>query len=359
MRIDGVELRQFRSYEKAGFAFSAGVNIVCGDNGRGKTNLLEALWLLTGVRSWRAAKKAVLVRWEQERALLRARVFTGGRSCELRLELPAAGRAAAMVNGVRLKRQSALSEHLRCVLFSPEDLSLVKGPAAGRRAFLDDALCQLRPRYAEVLGKYQYLLDSKSKLLRDENQRSYAERLLPDYDAQLALLGAVLIGYRVRFCAALEGEATRLHHEISGGKERLSLQYQTVSAVTDPAGPEVRVRQELLDHLIAHRQAELQSGSCLSGIHRDDLLLHLDGREARAYASQGQTRSAALALKFAERELFCRDAGEPPVLLLDDVLSELDGERRAFVAQHAMGGQTILTCCEDQRQFAGANVISL
>lgn len=359
MRIDGIELRQFRSYEKAAFAFSPDVNIVCGDNGRGKTNLLEAVWLLTGVRSWRAARKSVLVRWEQERALLRARVLAHGRPCEVRLELPAAGRALATVNGVRLRRQSELSETLRCVLFSPEDLTLVKGPAAARRDFLDDALCQLRPRYAEALGRYQYLLDSKNKLLRDENQRAYAEKLLPDFDAQLASLGAVLIGYRARFCRELGRQAALLHGEISGGRETLTLRYQTVSTVADPLAPEPEVAQRLREHLLAHRQAELQSGGCLSGVHRDDLLLDIGGREARAYASQGQTRSAALALKFAERELFCRDAGEPPVLLLDDVLSELDAERRAFVSQHATGGQTILTCCEDPRQFEGANVIAL
>lgn len=359
MKVESIALREFRSYERAEFDFSDGVNIVCGDNGRGKTNLLEAIWLLTGTRSWRAARKAVLVRWEQECALLRAKVFTGGRECELRLELPAAGRTQAAVNGVRLRRQGELSDSLRCVLFSPEDLLLVKGPAAGRRELMDDALCQLRPRYAEVLARYQYLLESKGKLLRDERQKDYAEQLLPDFDTQLAQLGALLIEYRARFCRELAKEASRLHGEISGGKEELSLCYQTVSSVCDPLAPVGEIEQSLREHLLSHRQAELRSGTCLSGVHRDDLLLSIDGREARAYASQGQSRSAALALKFAQRELFCRDAGEPPVLLLDDVLSELDGERRAFVARRAQGGQTIITCCEDERTFPGANIIPL
>jgi len=359
MRIESIALREFRSYEREEFSFSGEVNIVCGDNGKGKTNLLEALWVLTGGRSWRAARKTALVRWEQERALLRAKIITHDRECELRLELPVEGRASASANGVKLRRLSDLSDSLRCVLFSPEDLALVKGPAAGRREFLDDAMCQLRPRYAETLSRYQYLLESKGKLLRDENQRSYAERLLPDLDIQLARLGAVLIGYRARFCTSLSKEAEHLHSEISGGRETLTLRYQTVSSVEDPLAEERFVEQALMEHLLSHRQAELRSGICLSGVHRDDLLLEINGREARTFASQGQARSAALALKFAEREIYCRDAGEPPVLLLDDVLSELDGARRAFVAEHAIGGQTIITCCEDARAFPGACVIAL
>lgn len=359
MRIETIALREFRSYEKEEFSFSEDVNIVCGDNGKGKTNLLEALWVLTGARSWRAARKSALVRWEQEKALLRAKIVTHGRKCEIRLELPAEGRVLAAVNGVRLRRLNDLSDSFRCVLFSPEDLVLVKGPAAGRREFLDDAICQLRPRYAETLSRYQYLLDSKSRVLRDDTKRSYAEQIIPDLDLQLARLGAVIIGYRAKFCSSLSKEAEHLHSEISGNREMLTLRYQTVSSVVDPMAEEPAVEQALMEHLLSHRQAELHSGACLSGVHRDDFLLEINGREARSFASQGQARSAALALKFAEREIYCRDAGEPPVLLLDDVLSELDGARRAFVAEHAIGGQTIITCCEDARSFPGACVIEL
>lgn len=359
MKVQSVSLREFRNYEKAEFSFSDGVNIIRGDNGKGKTNLLEGIWLLTGTRSWRAAKKSVLVRWDRDRALLRASVRVRDRECELKLDLPVSGRVVASVNGVKLRRQGDLSDSLRCVLFSPEDLFLVKGPAAGRRGFIDDALCQMRPRYAETLSRYVYLLESKGKLLRDETQRAYAERLLPDFDTQLAQLGAVLISYRARFCAELEKEAAHLHSEISGGKEKLSVCYQTVSTVKDALADGQTVVQALEEHLLSHRRAELESGACLSGVHRDDLLLCIQDREARSFASQGQARSAALALKFAQRALFCRDAGEPPVLLLDDVLSELDGERRAFVSQHALGGQTIITCCDEEHAFSGANVIAL
>ena len=358
MILNEISLRDFRSYDLAEFSFSPGVNIICGDNGRGKTNLLEGIWMLTGVRSWRAAKKAELIRWDADRASLCARVETRGRSFALQLDMPASGRSQIHINGVKKQRQLELSECLRCVLFSPEDLYLIKGPASGRREFLDSAICQIRPRYGDLLARYEKLLDSKSRLLKMEEPRPSVE-LIASYDDQLAQIGSHLMGYRAKFCRGLAEECGKLHEAISGGKEQLTLQYKTVSTVTDPFADPSVIEGQLRDHLESHRLAELQSGSCLSGLHKDDLELNINGRPARAFASQGQTRSAALALKFGQRELFFRDTGEYPVLLLDDVLSELDAPRQAFVASHAMGGQSIITCCEERQEFQKGNLILL
>ena len=358
MMLNSISLRKFRSYDEADFSFSPGVNIICGDNGKGKTNLLEGIWMLTGVRSWRSSKKAELVQWEQQSALLKAQVETRGRTFDLQMELPVGGRSQVWVNGVKKKRQLELSEQLRCVLFSPEDLYLIKGPAAGRREFLDSAICQIRPRYGELLARYEKLLESKSRLLKQEEPRPSVQ-LIEAFDDQLAQIGSYLMGYRARFCRGLAEECGKLHQAISGGKETLTLQYKTVSTVTDPFAQPAVIEQQLRDHLESHRVAELQSGSCLSGLHKDDVELNINDRPARAFASQGQTRSAALALKFGQRELFFRDTGEYPVLLLDDVLSELDAPRQAFVASHAMGGQSIITCCEERQEFENSNLILL
>ena len=358
MILNSLSLRDFRSYEAADLSFAPGVNIICGDNGRGKTNLLEAIWLLTGVRSWRAAKKAELVRWDSQKAAIRAEVESRGRTFALSLDLPASGRSQVWVNGIKKQRQLELSEIFRCVLFSPEDLYLIKGPAAGRREFLDAAICQIRPRYGDLLARYEKLLDSKSRLLKQEEFRPSAE-LIASYDDQLAAIGAHLMGYRAKFCRGLNEECGKLHQAISGGKEQLTLHYKTVSTVTDPFADPSVIEGQLREHLESHRSAELQSGNCLSGLHKDDLELEINGRSARAFASQGQTRSAALALKFGQRELFFRDTGEYPVLLLDDVLSELDAPRQAFVASHAMGGQSIITCCEERQEFQNSHLILL
>ena len=358
MILKDLSLRDFRSYAAAEYAFSPDVNIICGDNGRGKTNLLEAIFLLTGVRSWRAAKKAELVRWDMPKAQLQATVETRGRQFQLKLDMPASGRSQVWVNGVKKQRQLELSECLRCVLFSPEDLYLIKGPASGRREFLDSAISQIRPRYGDLLSRYEKLLDSKSRLLKMEEPRPSAE-LIAAYDEQLARIGAHLMGYRAKFCRGLGEECGKMHAAISGGKETLTLQYKTVSTVTDPFAEPSVIEGQLRDHLESHRLAELQSGSCLSGLHKDDLELFINDRPAKAFASQGQTRSAALALKFGQRELFFRDTGEYPVLLLDDVLSELDAPRQAFVATHAMGGQSIITCCEERQEFQNSHLILL
>ena len=358
MILNSLSLRDFRSYEAVDLSFSPGVNIICGDNGRGKTNLLEAVWLLTGVRSWRAAKKAELVRWDSQKATIRAGVESRNRQFDLMVELPASGRSQIWVNGIKKQRQLELSETFRCVLFSPEDLYLIKGAAAGRRDFLDAAICQIRPRYGDLLVRYEKLLESKSRLLKQEEFRPSAE-LIASYDDQLAAIGSHLMGYRAKFCRGLNEECGKLHEAISGGKEQLTLQYKTVSTVTDPFAEPSVIEGQLRDHLESHRNAELQSGNCLSGLHKDDVELEINGRSARAFASQGQTRSAALALKFGQRELFFRDTGEYPVLLLDDVLSELDAPRQAFVASHAMGGQSIITCCEERQEFQNSHLILL
>ena len=359
MILQHLSLRDFRSYSQGSFTFRPDSNIIFGENGKGKTNLLEAILLLTGGRSWRAAKKSELVRWDAPSAFLSAGIQSGGRDKELRMELPPSGRTLASVNGVKIKRQYDLADHLRCVLFSPEDLHIVKGAASGRRSFMDDALCQLRPRYGEILARYQKLLESKSKLLKTEEHRDLALAQLPEYDLQLARYGAAIISYRARFLEALGKEAALMHSEISGGKEQLQLSYQTVSTVKDPFAPEEQLFSWLMEHLDSHRKAEEATMQCLSGVHKDDIPMTINDRDAKAYASQGQTRSAALSLKFGLREMLRRDSGEYPILLLDDVLSELDGARQAFVAQHAMGGQSIITCCEGQNAFGNAHVIHL
>ena len=359
MILEQLTLRNFRSYETGSFSFLPESNIIFGENGKGKTNLLEAILLLTGGRSWRAARKSELVRWDASAAYLSAKVCSYDREKEIRMEIPTSGRTLSSVNGVKTKRQFELAEHLRCVLFSPEDLHIVKGGAAGRRDFIDDALCQLRPRYGEILSRYQKLLDSKNKLLKTEENREAALSLLPEYEIQMARCGAALIAYRARFLETLGKEASLMHGEISGGKETLDLSYQTVSTVRDSFASEEQLFSWLMEHQESHRRAEEAVMQCLSGVHKDDMILSINGRDAKAYASQGQTRSAALSLKFGLRELYKRDSGEYPILLLDDVLSELDGARQAFVAQHAMGGQSIITCCEGQEAFGQANVIQL
>ena len=224
---------------------------------------------------------------------------------------------------------------------------------------MDTALCQLRPRYAAALAEYNRTYDHKTRILRDSEERPDLLATLPDFNERLVRFGAVLIHYRQQFAARLNEYAAIHHSECSGGKEKLEIQYQTVSSVTDPAADVAVLTEQLREHMESHQAAERASRLCLSGPHKDDLLVTIDGREAKQYASQGQTRTAALALKLAEREIYKNATGEYPVLLLDDVLSELDPKRQEFVLNRINGGQVFITCCEDDRlpQMLGGKVL--
>ena len=235
------------------------------------------------------------------------------------------------------------------VLFCPEDLYLIREGAAARRRFLDGAICQLRPRYAQALAEYNRLYEHKTRILRDWQENPSLLDTLDDFNLRMAQFGARIIHYRAHFIRRLQEVVPPIHSDFSGGRERLEITYQTVSSVTDPAAEVEVLTEQLRAHMESHQGAERASRMCLSGPHKDDLVITIDGREAKSYSSQGQTRTAALALKLAEREIYQNATGEYPVLLLDDVLSELDPRRQEFVLNRIAGGQVFITCCEDDR----------
>ena len=238
---------------------------------------------------------------------------------------------------------------MNTVLFCPEDLLLIREGAAARRRFLDCAICQLRPRYAQALAEYNRLYEHKTRILRDWPENPSLLETLEDFNVRMAQTGALVIRYRAYFVRRLQEAAPAVHRDFSGGREALSLTYQTVSSVSDPTAAPQQILEQLRDHQERHRQAELDSRQCLSGPHKDDLTVSIDRRSAKQFASQGQTRTAALSLKLAQRDIFFQETGEYPVLLLDDVLSELDARRQAFVLNHIQGGQIFITCCEEEK----------
>lgn len=349
MRIDRLELEGFRNYAREAADFDTRCNVICGENAQGKTNLLEALVYLSRGKSPRARTDREMIGFQEETARLLAQVDSRDRTFKVQADLFRGRRRKITVNQVPVKTNAALGDVYHTVLFQPEDLYLIREGAAARRRFLDTALCQLRPRYAAALAGYERAREQKTRILRDWGQYPGLLETLPEFNQQMIRLGAVLIRYRHRFILRLAEAAAVHHRECSGGRETLSLRYQTVSSVEDPGGEEPALAEALRRHMESHREAELSSRLCLSGPHKDDLLVSIDGRDAKQYASQGQTRTAALALKLAEREIYQNAAGEYPVLLLDDVLSELDPKRQEFVLNRIAGGQVFITCCEEDR----------
>lgn len=346
MKLRWIVLDGFRNYTDFTADFSPGVNVIWGENAQGKTNLLEAIGFLSGARSHRARGDKELISFHRDRGTITAEVTSRGRDFLLEVQLFRGARRRLFVNHVKCKTAAELGGIVQTVLFCPEDLALIKAGAAERRSFLDHAICQLRPRYAEALAQYHKLLDHKTRILRDWEKHPSLLDVLEDFNEAMARAGALVIHYRAHFVRKLAEKAAQIQTEFSGGRETLALHYATVSTVRDPLGPTVELYEDLRRHQDSHAKAERDARSCLSGPHKDDLVARINGQPARQYASQGQTRTAALSLKLAERELFRDDTGQWPILLLDDVLSELDARRQDFVLRRITGGQVILTGCE-------------
>ena len=350
MRLDKLSLRDFRNYAQLDAAFVPGVNLILGDNAQGKTNLLEAICYLSTGRGFRARKEAELLRFGADFAEVQAQVHGQDRDRELRAVLFAGKKPRQLfVGGVKQKSFAGMQGLLTTVLFCPEDLLVLKSGAAQRRRLLDNALCQLRPGYDRALTEYNRLLEHKSRILKDWRAYPSLSDTLPEFNLRLAQVGAILIGYRANYLDKLDRCTAQYHRAFSGGKEALRLQYKTVSTIADPHACRAELEGWILEHQQAHLQAELESGQCLTGPHKDDFDVVLDDISLKSFGSQGQTRTAAISLKLAEREIFRDDTGEEPVLLLDDVLSELDARRQDFVLNQIKTGQVFITCCEKDK----------
>lgn len=332
MKVLRLSWKNYRNLTAGELIPCPGVNVIFGDNAQGKTNLLESLWLFTGERSFRGAKDAELIRREETSARLELQFESEGREQSAVISV-ADGRRSAELNGVPKGRCSALIGKLCAVVFSPEHLSLVSGGPVLRRDFLDTALCQIRPGYAALLSGYQKTLAQRNALLKDIPRHAELMDTLEIWDARLCQFGERVTRRREAYLKALEQPASDFYSGISGNRERLLLSYR-------------KSAENLAEALKQCRRDDIVSGHTGAGPHRDDIEISVDGMDARAYASQGQKRSAVLALKLAEAELLTRAAEEKPVVLLDDVMSELDAGRQDYLLNRLTEFQVFLTCCE-------------
>lgn len=350
MKLNNLVLQDFRNYERLSLDFEPGVNLIVGRNAQGKTNLLEAIGYLGSGKSFRAQKTSELVRFGADFADVYGNVTSQEREQSLRWVLFSNGRQRILErNGAKKRTAGDIAGVLPAVLFCPEDLMILKGGSAPRRRLGDLALSQLRPNYEAALTEYTRILEQKSRILKDWRENPALLEILPEYNTRLCQVGALLISYRARFYEALGQAAAVFHGEFSAGAEEFRLEYKTVSTVTDPFASTAVLTGQLQDHLDSHYRAELDSGSCLTGPHKDDFDISLSEISLKLYGSQGQTRTATISLKLAQRELMRRELGEEPLLLLDDVLSELDPGRQDFVLNQIKTGQVFITACEPGR----------
>ena len=349
MHILTFTTEKFRNIARAEFSPCAGVNVIFGENGHGKTSLLEGIWLFTGCRSFRCADANEMVKQGEDRASLDAAFISNGREQRARIEI--AGRRSLTLNGFAQETPRRMLGVFPAVAFTPDTLSLAKGGPGERRRFLDVALSMLTPAYAVRLAKYLKALAQRNALLRQANPSG---ELLDTWDASLAGEAAGILNARLRYLNELIPRAREFYRRISAGREGLEIAPHVTGAERCTASTEsLDVREAYLAALARARQNDLRRQMTTVGPHRDDLILRLDGRSLRDFGSQGQKRSAALALKLAEAATLGDIAQEAPVALLDDVLSELDARRQGDLLKYLEGWQVFLTCCEPSHALHG------
>ncbi|MBE6915256.1 MAG: DNA replication/repair protein RecF [Ruminococcaceae bacterium] len=343
MVLSQLKLQNFRNISSLSMRADPKVNVIFGDNAQGKTNLLESVFFLSCVKSLHAKKEAELVKFCESDAMILANILSHRRDFEIRINLSATKKRQIFVNSIKQNKLLDYVGLVQTVLFSPSDLNLMRSGPSARRRFVNIALSQLKPKYLQVLSQYQKVLDEKNKLLK---QAEIPDMLLDVYNERLAVLGASVISYRAAFLENLATHAKTIHGEMSQTKEDFTAVYQTDRYAEPLIGDEKAVSEAIYRHFCERKIVEIDSRICLVGPHRDDLDCLINGSSVRQFASQGQTRTAVLALKLAERNLFFEAMGEYPILLLDDVLSELDSKRQDFVLNQITNGQVFITSCD-------------
>lgn len=336
MEISRLVLKDFRNFTSCTYVPSRDVNVICGDNALGKTNLLEAIWLFTGCKSFRGARDRSLVRFGAEYARNEVS-FSAGKREQTAVMLIDKKRTAAL-NGIKLESTTGLFGNFPAVVFAPNHLSLVKGAPAERRRFLDTALCMLKPSYAKTLSDYNRVLAQRNMLLKDR-RNPYFSDMLSAIDVKMSACSRAVADVRYAFVDELLCSASAVYGGISDNREKLNLRYVSVLPEDFGGG----TYEEMF---AVARDEDVEAGFTKYGPHRDDIEIILDDRSARLYGSQGQQRSCALSLKLAEAEMIEKKFGEKPVILLDDVMSELDAGRQDYILNRLTGTQVFITCCE-------------
>ncbi|MBR6779560.1 MAG: DNA replication/repair protein RecF [Clostridia bacterium] len=336
MIIRKLQLTGFRNLADLTLCPCEGVNVIYGENAQGKTNLLESIWLFSGMKSFRGAKDSELVGFGKPFARMEMDFFSAQR--EQKAVLTVENSRKATLNGVSLSSAAKLMGKCHAAVFSPAFLSLVQAGPSERRRFLDMALCQIKPSYAQALRIYNRALKQRNALLGDLYAHPELEALLEVWDARLCEAGEEILQAREEYLTFLQPTAEQVYDGLSSSREKLNLVY----IKKDNAQAEKSLAQLLNEH----RREDIINKTTSVGPHRDDMGIFINGAAARTYGSQGQQRSCAIALKLSEAQILKEITGEQPVILLDDVMSELDAGRQDYILNHIGDRQVFITCCD-------------
>ena len=335
MRIKSLKIENFRNIKDIQIFPSDEMNVIYGENAQGKTNIIEAIWLFTGAKSFRGAKDEELKRFSCEKA--RLKIEFEAEKIEKSAQIEINEKRIACLNEKPLKSVSHLAGKFNAIIFSPTDLRLLSDGPKVRRKFLDTAICQLYPTYIEILRGYTKAVTQRNKILKDFKNNSSVLPLLDVFENEIALSGEKIIKYRLRYIEILKEFIPEIYKGISNGRENLEIEYISSNK-----------SENLLTDLKNSRKEDMFTYKTSVGPHRDDLEFKINGISAKNFGSQGQKRSVALSLKLAEAEILKKTTGEYPICLLDDIMSELDPKRQNFILNHIKEMQTFLSCCDPE-----------
>lgn len=336
MHIQQLTLTNYRNYNKLDIEFDDKINVIIGENAQGKTNLMEAIYFLAFTKSHRTTKEKELIQWGEEYAKIEGRIIKRNRSLPMNMVLSSKGKQARL-NHIEQNRLSDYIGALNVVMFAPEDLSLVKGVPQIRRRFIDMELGQIQPQYVYHLGQYQKILKQRNHLLKELQRTPEQDHtMLTILTEQLIEHASILLERRFKFLELLRKWAVPIHRGITGETENLEIRYSPTIEVSETVNKE-KIETTYVNAFSKIREKEIDRGTTLIGPHRDDLIFLVNEKNVQTFGSQGQQRTTALSLKLAEIELICNEVGEYPVLLLDDVLSELDEYRQSHLLNTIKG----------------------
>lgn len=341
MKLKEHSAEKFRNIDSISFSPDEEMNIFFGENGQGKTNIIESVWMMTGFYSFRGKKNNQLIKYDEQEATIKSEFWSGGR--EQNAEMKIGQKKELILNGVKEESPRAIMGSFPGVVFSPGTLSVVQDGPSERRKLLDIALTLIKPNYASILSRYLRVVEQRNALLKKYGEKTFRkEYIYAPWDEELIKSGTKIIRYRLDYIEKFSALAGEIYSGISSDREKFTFRYDFSSEnITDE-----EIANKLKAELEKSRDADVRRLYTVTGPHSHDLILTLNGKDARIYGSQGQQRSCALAMKLAEASIIEKTTGESPIILLDDVMSELDEGRQNFILNYLDNRQVFITCCD-------------
>ena len=349
MWINDIKLKNFRNYNNKEIKLHENINVFFGENAQGKTNIIESIFLSSIGKSFRTNKEKELIKFNEENAIIEIAFSKKDRDGKIKIEIGT--KKQIYLNGIKLKKLSELLGNINVVIFTPDDINILKGGPQNRRKFLDVMISQLRPNYMHTLSLYLKTLEQRNNYLKQIKMENKEENLLDIWDEKLVEYGIKIYEYRKEYIDKIQEKIKKIHKDITQNKEEIEIKYFS----------EANTRQNFLNELKSRRKLDIIKGFTTKGVHRDDFMIYINGKEVEIYGSQGQNRTAVLSLKLAELQVIYDDIGEYPILLLDDFMSELDSKRRKNFLDNIKNIQVIITCTEklalENLEYFSYNVI--